>query len=48
MGSNKPVRNECEAIYEVFHTLNCAVQYMKYFIYHFMTCSLEYWDLKSG
>ena len=23
MGSNEPVRNECEVIYEMFHIQNC-------------------------
>ena len=25
-GSNEPVRNECELIYEVFHILNCGCE----------------------
>ena len=24
MGSNEPVGNECEVIYEIFHILNCG------------------------
>ena len=24
MGSNEPVTNECEVIYEIFHILNCG------------------------
>ena len=26
MGSNEPVRNECEVIYEMFHILNCGFE----------------------
>ena len=26
MSSNEPVRNECEAIYEMFHILNCGFE----------------------
>ena len=31
MGSNEPVRNECEVIYEMFHILNCGFE-IKYAI----------------
>ena len=26
MGSNEPVRNECEVMYEIFHILNCGCE----------------------
>ena len=26
MGSNEPIRNECEVIYEIFHILNCECE----------------------
>ena len=26
MGSNEPVSNECEVIYEIFHILNCRCE----------------------
>ena len=26
MGSNDPVGNECEVVYEVFHILNCGCE----------------------
>ena len=26
VGSNEPIRNECEVIYEIFHILNCKCE----------------------
>ena len=26
VGSNEPVRNKCEVIYEIFHILNCGCE----------------------
>ena len=26
VGSNEPLRNECEVIYEIFHILNCRFE----------------------
>ena len=29
MSSNEPVKNGCEVIYEMFHTLNCGFEIKK-------------------
>ena len=43
VSSNEPVKNGREVIYEMFRKLNSgfAVQYMKYFIYHFTNNSTQ-------
>ena len=44
VGSKKPVRNQC-VIYEIFHILNCRVQYVKYFIAQLVRASHRYHEV---
>ena len=40
MSSNEPVRNGCEVIHEIFHSLNCGFKV----IYNWMSSAYRWYD----